>query len=220
MSRLFQLVSAVGLIALAPAPWLTASPITYFVNIDTSVINGTPGFLDFDFAPGNDSQSATATITDFSTTGSLLGAPQVNGGVSGDLPGTLSIDNSTQFNDYFQEFNYGTNISFLLSFNGPALSSPDGTSTSGSTFAFAMFDSTGSNPLLTTDPNGNTFTTEVNLDGTTNALTFPAVIGGIPAATLTPTTSPVPEPSFLAALGFGLFFVVREVQQRVGARGQ
>jgi hypothetical protein len=178
---------------LAPGAIL-AGAITDLVTVNTSAINGTSGFLDFDFAPGNDSQSAFVTIAGFSPGASLTGAPQVNGGVTGTLPGTFTIDNSTAFNDYFQAFNYGTAIQFLLTFGGPALTAPDGTSTSGSTFVFGMFDGTGNNPLLTTDPNGNTFTVDVTLAGGTLVTTFPSGANGAPAvATLVATT---PEPSY------------------------
>jgi hypothetical protein len=174
------------------SPRILADVVTYQVSVDTSAINGSSGFLDFDFAPGNNSQAAFVTISGFSPGGSLTGAPQVNGSVSGTLPGTLTIDNNTQFNDYFQGFTYGNSLAFLLSFDGPALTSPNGTSSSGSTFAFAMFDSTGTNPLLTNDPNGNTFTVDVNLNGTVTPTNF-AVNGpnGTPVASL----QGVPEPS-------------------------
>ncbi|HMJ63463.1 MAG TPA: NF038129 family PEP-CTERM protein, partial [Bryobacteraceae bacterium] len=145
---------ALSLLAAASA---LAAPMSYLVTVNTSAINGTSGFLDFDFAPGNQSQSAFVTIGNFSPGASLVGAPQISGGVSGSLPGNLTLANSTQFNDYFQKVTYGPSLSFLLSFAGPALSAPDGSSTSGSTFAFAMFDQTGTNPLLTSDPNGNAF---------------------------------------------------------------
>jgi hypothetical protein len=194
MSKHFgRILFTAGLAALASV----ASPITYHVSVNTSAINGTMGFLDFDLAPGNNSQSASVTIGNFSGTGSLSGAPQVNGAVSGTLPGSLLIGNSTQFNDYFQGFTFGASIMFQLAFSGPALSSPNGTSTSGSTFAFGMFDATGNNPLLTTDPNGNTFIVAVNLDGTTCVTTFPPATGGIPVATVAAGTSTAPEPSTL-----------------------
>jgi hypothetical protein len=186
-----QILLTLGLAALPSV----ASPITYMVSVDTSAINGTMGFLDFDFGPGNDSQSALVTISNFSGNGALSGSPQVNGAVTGVLPGPLVIGNSTPFNDYFQGITFGTSILFDLAFSGPGLSSPNGTSTSGSTFAFGMFDTTGSNPLLTRDPNGNTFIVEVHLDGTTSVTTFAPPTGGMPVATVAAT---VPEPSTLA----------------------
>lgn len=191
--HLRRILGTAGLTAIASV----ASPITYTVSVNTSAIKATMGFVDFDFAPGNNSQNASVTIGGFGGTGGLSGSPQVNGTVTGTLPGPLVIGNGTQFNDYFQGFTFGTSIAFNLTFSGPALSSPNGTSTSGSTFAFGMFDSTGSNPLLTTDPNGNTFIVAVHLDGTTSVTTFPPATGGISAATVAVATTAVPEPSTL-----------------------
>jgi hypothetical protein len=56
--------------------------------------------------------------------------------VAGQLRSALTFDNGTGFNDYFDDFTYGTTISFAVSLYGPALSAPDGVSTSGSRFAF------------------------------------------------------------------------------------
>ena len=82
---------------------------------------------------------------------------------------TLTFDNGTGFNDYFDDFTFGTTISFDASLHGPALSAPDGVSTSGSTFVFSMFsDAAGTIPVLTSDTtHGFAFTVNVNLDGTT-----------------------------------------------------
>jgi hypothetical protein len=211
-----QGLAATGLVLcfLLP-PHILADAITYQVNVDTSAINSTSGFLDFDFAPaGNNSQAAFVTIGGFSTDGSLVGAPQASGGVSGNLPGTLIINNGTQFNDYFQGFTYGNSLAFLLSFGGPALTSPDGTSGSGSTFAFAMFDSTGVNPLLTTDPNGNTFAVNVNLDGTTTPTNF--AVNGLDGAPVASIQQVVPEPSgfVVAALVLACLYGGRRWQRR------
>jgi PEP-CTERM motif len=126
----------------------------------------------------------------------------VSGGVSGTLPGLLTIDNSTAFNDYFQGFNYGDSISFLITLGGPAIDSPNGTATSGSTFGFAMFDATGGNPLLTTDPNGNAFTIDVNLDGSTAVNDFSA------KAQVALAARPVPEPASFWLLGIVLAGII------------
>jgi|SRR5947209_345809 len=61
-----------------------------------------------------------------------------------------------------------------LSLFGPALDSPDGVSTSGSTFAFSLFsDPLGTVPVLTSDTvNGFGYVVDVNLDGTTTVTNF------------------------------------------------
>jgi hypothetical protein len=130
-----------------------ADPITYDVSVNTSTISGTSGSLDFQFNPGSlVSQAASLQILNFASDGTLAGTPTLTGDVSGTLPGTLTFDNGSFFNDYFDGFTFGTTITFEVSLSGPALSSPDGTSTSGSSFAFSMFsDPAGSIPALTND---------------------------------------------------------------------
>jgi len=119
-------------------------------------------------------QSASLQILNFTSDGTLAGSPTLTGDVAGALPATLTFDNGTGLNDYFEGFTYGSTLSFQVSLYGPALSSPDGTSTSGSTFAFSMFsDAAGTIPALTTDTiDGFAFTVDVNLDGTTTVTNF------------------------------------------------
>ncbi len=126
---------------------------------------------------------------------------------AGALPGTVTFDNGTAFNDYFEGFTYGSTLSFQVSLYGPALSSPDGVSTSGSAFAFSMFsDPAGTMPALTTDTtDGFAFTVDVNLDGTTTVTNFSA------QTTVVPVTPAVPEPGTLPlmAAGIGLWLAFR-----------
>ena len=180
-----------------------AGPIIYDVTVNTSSITGTSGSLDFNFNPGPlVSQAVSLQILAFTSDGMLAGAcPCGTGDVNGQLPATLTFDNGTGFNDYFDDFAYGTTISFAVSLYGPALSAPDGVSTSGSTFAFSMFsDSAGTIPVLTTDTTeGFAVTIGVNLDGSTtvtddSSQTAVNPVGGATA----------PEPGTAAALGMGI----------------
>lgn len=191
----------------------SAAPITYDVSVDTSSISGTAGSVDFNFNPGPlVTQSASLQILDFTSNGMLAGGPTLTGDVAGILPGTLTFDNGTGFNDYFEGFTFGSTLSFQVSLYGPALSSPDGTSTSGSTFAFSMFsDPAGTMPVLTTDTtDGFAFTVDVNLDGTTTVNNFSA------QTTVVPATTGVPEPGTLPlmAAGIGLWLAFRFRPQR------
>lgn len=180
-----------------------ASPITYDVTVNTSSTTGTMGSLDFNFNPGSlVTQSASLQILNFSSDGTLAGnCPCATGDVNGQLPATLTFDNGTGFNDYFDDFTYGTTISFAVSLYGPGLSAPDGVSTSGSTFAFSMFsDSAGTIPVLTTDTTeGFAFTIGVNLDGSTT------VTDDSPQTAMNPVGgATAPEPGTAAALGMGI----------------
>ena len=196
----------------------SADPIAYVVTVDTSSISGTSGSLDFNFNPGPFvTQGASIQILAFTSDGTLAGSPALTGDVSGTLPGTVTLDNGSGFNDYFEGFSFGTTLSFDLSLYGPALSSPDGISTSGSAFAFSMFsDEGGTIPALTTDTtDGFAFTTVVNLDGTTTLTDLSS------QTSVVPETSSVPEPHswpiiFLVA---GLMIMGATIRKCRGCRG-
>jgi hypothetical protein len=198
------------------AATLSASAITYDITVDTSSISGTAGSLDFQFNPGPlTTQLADLQILGFTSDGALAGSPSLTGDVSGGpLPSSVMFDNGTGYNDYFEGFTYGDSISFQVSLYGPALTSPDGTSTSGSTFAFGMFsDSAGTDPTLTSDTiDGFAFTVDVNLDGTTTLTNFSSETAVSPV-------SAVPEPSSLLFLGSALasFIVVAPRRKKAGS---
>ena len=183
-----------------------ADPITYIVTVDTSSITGTMGSLDFNFNPGPlVTQSASLQILSFTSDGTLAGSPTLTGDVSGELPATLTFDNGTGFNDYFEGFTYGSTVSFDVSLYGPALSMPDGVSTSGSTFAFSMFsDAAGTMPALTTDTtDGFAFTVDVNLDGTTTVSNFSPQTSVVPLGAV----GSVPEPESFTLAGAALLCI-------------
>src|ERR1035441_9156374 len=181
------------LIVLLGTVSVASADIMYQVTVDTSAISGTAGSLDLQFNPGPlVSQSAFLQILSFASNGTLAGSPQLTGDVNGTLPGTLTFDNGTGLNDYFEGFTFGSNLLFDVKLYGPAVNSPDGLSTSGSTFAFSMFcDAAGTIPALTTDTtNGFAFTVDVNLDGTTTMTNYSSQTTVAPV-----TSSGTPEPA-------------------------
>jgi len=187
------------------APFALAD-VTYDVTINTSSISGTSGALDFNFNPGPlMTQPASLQILDFMSDGTLAACAAniqgfcPTGDVTGTLPGTLTFDNGSGLNDYFTGFTFGSILSFEVRLYGPAVASPDGTATSGSTFAFSMFsDAAGTVPALTTDTtNGFAATIDVNLDGTTTVNNSSSQTTISP---LSPSPGPVPEPSSLVLL--------------------
>jgi hypothetical protein len=206
----FLAIGAVAFAISGEKAW--ADAITYPVLVDTSAADGLSGFLDFQFAPGDAStQPAFISITNFISDGTLVGPPQVNGGVSGALPGTLMIDNSTAFNDYFEPFTFGSSFTFNLTLEGAALQSPNGTANSGSTFGLALFDGA-QNPILTTDPNGFAGLVNVELDGSTDTVVFPSDSnGGAPVVQFVAT----PEPATLGLSLIGILGLVWLRRRRV-----
>lgn len=185
-----------------------ADGVTYDVTVDTSTISGTSGALDFQFDPGLfTSQNATLAISDFSTDGAL-GAAFTTGDVTGTLPGDLDFDNLTSFNDYFTNFTYGDTISFDVTLSGPAVTSPDGVSQSGSSFFFSMYDDNG-NPLLTSAPFGTAVELDINLDGSTSAIISSS------QATAESSTTPVPEPGTSLLVACGLILLIGRKKARL-----
>jgi hypothetical protein len=186
-------------LALCFAACASAGQIVYSATVNTSSIAGTAGSLDFNFNPGPlVTQAASLQILGFSSDGTLAGSPALTGDVSGALPGTLTFDNGTAFNDYFEGFTFGSTLSFQVKLYGPALIAPDGVSTSGSAFAFSMFsDPAGTMPVLTSDTtDGFAFTVDVNLDGSTTVNNFSAQTSFPPTST--------PEPGSLALVGIAM----------------
>ena len=193
-----------------------ASPITYDVSVNTSSLAGTTGSLDFNFNPGPlTTQGATLQIQGLNG-GIVSGSAALTGDASGSLPGTVTLDNGTAFNDYFQNFAYGSTLSFDISLSGPALSSPNGTATSGSAFAFSMFsDTAGTIPALTSDlADGFALTANVNLDGSVTVDNFSTETTFTTATGGGGTSVPEPGTFGLAAVGFALILLTRFRRRR------
>jgi len=189
-----------------------ADAVTYHVNVDTSAIDGQSGYVDFSLLPSDfTSQSVTAEVQNFATNGTVSSnSPVLTGDASGLLPGTLTLDNATFFNDYFQDFTFGSALSFDLLLNGPALSAPDGIS-GGSSFTFGMYAPDQITPLLTTSPDGEALRIDVNSDGTTSVTTFDAGDG---SGSVVQTAQAVPEPASLTLLLSGALGVLYKRKHR------
>jgi hypothetical protein len=192
--------TALALLTSALAAQARAGLITYSVTVDTSLVSGIQGSLDFQFdASDITSQTATATLTNF-TGGTLVGSPTFNGDASGTLsPGPATINNTPAnlINELIQDFNYGSSFSFDVTLSGAALQTPNGSP--GSTFSLTLFDGRGAsgNALLSIDANTPpALLINVNGDGSTSVIASSAV-------TATPSVSSVPEPASVLMLAMG-----------------
>lgn len=169
--------------------------LSYDVNVDTSGLTGTSGYLYLQYNTGmiNNSGTTTATVSNFTTDGTLgATAPGAfsNSGqyVTGTLPATVTFTSGNlATNDYNQAITFGSNLNFnLLLPNGA-------TQNQGTTFVVSLFqDPLGATPLKTSD--GNLLLISLNTDGTAS------VTAEDPGTTATPT--PIPAAAWL--LGSGL----------------
>lgn len=174
-----------------------ASPI--LVTVDTTALSGTNADIAFDLIDGG-TPANTITLSSFLTNGTL-GAASSTGDVTGVFPGSVTIGDTSFFNEYLQNETLGTRLSFILdSSNLPpdALSLPDGFS------MFLLDHTTGLSLVATSDPTGADALFLWSL-GTTSAPdvyssdTVHVTIG--PAG---PPPNPVPEPSTLLLGMIGL----------------
>jgi len=201
----------VSALLLALAGSADADGVTYDVTVNTSSIAGTSGSLDFQFNPGPlATQAANLQIQSFMPGGGV-GTAVSTGDVTGALPGTITFDNGSGYNDYFTGFTYGSTLSFLVNLYGPAVSTPDGVSTSGSMFSFSMFsDPGGTMPVLTSDTtDGYAFTVAINLDGSTTPTNYSSELTATPVNAV---ATPEPGTLLLFVLGLAGFALLRKQQ--------
>jgi hypothetical protein len=203
---LFRPCRALGAacVLFAAAIPLAAGPISYQVSVDTSSVSGNSGFLNFEFDPGDlSSQLATATMSNFTGIALQLSNPgnAVTGDITGTLPGTVTFVNDQDFNDYFVGATYSSGFSFLLTLSGPAIDTPNGTSTAGSTFFISLTDDTGDINIL--PPSGPAGQVDINLDGTTTPTAFPSDADRDPSV-VSFSLQAVPEPGSLTLLMGGI----------------
>jgi hypothetical protein len=186
-----------------------ASTIQYYVDINTASLVGNPSgpfSLDFQLNDGSGLGDANniATINNFTFgSGSASGAPNLAGGAAGNLSGAVTLTDTTPFNEFYQTFNAGTELTFnvTLTLNSDAGPTPD-------SFAFAILDNYLYN--LPTTGIGDTFLM-VNLGPTPSVTTGFSTSPGV-----TVSVAAVPEPGSLAWVSLGL--MVFGLWQRVGSK--
>ena len=138
-----------------------ASAQSYLITVDTSELEGTEGYVNFQFNPADlTAPAADASILQWLGSTTLIDAPLVEGNVTGSLPSIVTLNNGTAFNDYFQAAQFGDAFSFIVQFSGNVSPSALGTS-----FALALYAADGSTPLLTDDVSGSLVRFELSSAG-------------------------------------------------------
>lgn len=197
-----SLLLAAGLLLSAGA----ANAASYSVSIDTSTLGalvGTSGPFSLDFILNNGDLGGnnTATISNFAFGGgSAAGTPNLFGGATGSLTTTVTLNDSSFTNEFYQEFVPGSVLSFSFSVTqNPDNITPD-------SFSIAILDGTDAN-IPTTDGAGNTLL-QFDIDTSTgvplseiNVYNGTGIYSGV-------TVTVVPEPSSalcgLLACGLGM----------------
>ena len=129
------------------AAFLSAMPVvasSILVTVDTSALAGTKADLAFNLIDGGAPPNAV-TIAGFATDGTL-GASSSKGNVTGALPGSVTLADTSFFSEYVQGATLGNSLSFVLNTSGNApgpASFPDG-------FSFFLLDHATGLPLVTT----------------------------------------------------------------------
>jgi len=189
--------------ALLAAP--AACQVTYLVTVQTPApYTGTTGFVEMQFNPGGIVTPATAQIINFNPDGGMIDglvttAPSSTAGaVTGQLPGTVTFSSTTlnTYNDYFQQFTYGTQFTFELVLSGPAITSPGGLSADNS-FYLTLWDNLG-NLILTNNTCSTCIPAVAEVDilgnGTVVTTPFPNAGGGPSVVTFSLPTAALDGP--------------------------
>ena len=179
----------------------------YRVTIDTSSLSSgvnapnAPFLLDFQLNDGNLLNNNTATIGNFTFTGggAPFGAANLFGGASGSLANTVTLTDSSAFNEFYQSFATGTQIAFDLNLtsNVAAGLTPD-------SFSFSILE--GDLDNITTTGIGNTLL-QFDIDSTNpNAGDFVVSSGTGDYSGVNVTVIPEPSSALcgLVALGLGM----------------
>ncbi|ALT75930.1 NF038129 family PEP-CTERM protein [Paucibacter sp. KCTC 42545] len=188
-ATLLRSLSALALIATA----LQAQAADYHAVINTSGMSGSAA-LDFQFNPGPlPAVGASVALSNFS--GLLGNVISIDGDVSGALPGSVVLSNSSGYNDLFQSVTLGGSFSFDISFSGDFRSTSGNV---GSSFAVGLLGGKNLSQYL-----GNSGSDLFQIDLMPKNGALPASIRLTQLdSSISSVTAAVPEPSsYLLMLG-------------------
>lgn len=206
IASMFSFHRAAAALALALCSSLAAADTFFSVSIDTAGF-GAGGWLDMQFNPngGLFTPAATATVTNFAGFDPAAAAYR-EGDVTGSLQSGYVFGNGSYWNDLFHAVNYGSVLSFTVTFAGDAeLTGNVGQSL----FTVAAYAADEVTPLGVSGGDSLlaitwTPSTTAGMAGSAGAVSYSAVAA----------VSVVPEPSSWLMLGIGAMLVAGAVRRR------
>jgi hypothetical protein len=193
-------VIGAALLSMALSVLPAAHASVYQVTMGTGALAGTQAQLAFDFIDGG-APSQSLVISHFAGN-ATLGAQTATGGVTGSLPGSVTLSDAEFFNELLAGVTLGSTLSFRFepaAGHPAALSVPDA-------FTFLLLDATGTAPLFdTTDASGGSALLRFDIDGSAaGGLNVFAAAQQRVSISVTALLPAVPEPATGWMLGLGL----------------
>jgi hypothetical protein len=183
------------------------------VTVDTSSFPAnTAGSLEFQLNGVAGAGFVQGIISGFSSTGGSLGTAYAPiGDASGDLATIVALDNAsgvTVPNDFLQDFTYGSEFTYLVTFDGPGTSLPSVQTQ----FSMTLWDQQGGTGISLFSIGGVAGGPALTID-----MPEISVVAGAPQVTATPVL--VPEPGTLGYLASGLVGLLTNGLARRRRRG-
>jgi hypothetical protein len=209
MTRLMKTIlrpGLVGLALLAVMPSPGRADLTFTVTLNTTPLESEGGsgpfYIDLTLTAGSTVNTAQATINSFSFgTGGSAGSNStitLTNGAAGSLGSGVTLNDSTNYNDFNQAFTPGSLLTFNVDIATTSISTPIPAN-----FSFSILDGTG-NAIATTDPSGASTLLNLDLTGpspTIHTYSSPSDNLGAPSVSY---PGSVPEPASLAMTAIGL----------------
>ena len=220
---MFTRFSGIAAVALSMLTMIAVKPVSaqtiFNASIDTSSLVGDPSgpfYLDFQLTDGSGTNDANNLITitglNFGVAGGALGTETLSGGATGSLSSTITLTDSSFFNELYQPFTPGSLLSFQISLTGGVDGGlqPD-------EFTFAIL--TGSlNTIETSDPGGALFFVDLDTTNVVHTFAAQAPYSQLGSPTVNPQASSVPEAGSAGLVAgcimVGLSFLTRQRRGR------